>query len=220
MANELILLVAYQFPPCGGAGVQRVVQLCKYFPENGIDPLVLTTNESTYLKENRKLDESLNSFIPSDQKKIEISNPFPFKLKDVLLKLKLYPILWYVFYPILWEVEFSWAIRVCFSLRKIFNEYQNSIVLTTSGPFSSILIGLVAAKIFGKKWICDLRDPFTDAYAWNFPSMLHNRAIRRVELWSISKAMKVVVTSEATKNRYAELGISAEKIMVITNGYS
>jgi glycosyltransferase involved in cell wall biosynthesis len=36
------LLVAYSFPPVGGAGVQRVLKLTKYLPRHGIDPRVLT----------------------------------------------------------------------------------------------------------------------------------------------------------------------------------
>ncbi len=35
-------IVAYSFPPVGGAGVQRMLKLVKYLPEHGIDPRVLT----------------------------------------------------------------------------------------------------------------------------------------------------------------------------------
>ncbi len=36
------LVVAYAFPPVGGAGVQRAVKLVKYLPEHGVDAEVLT----------------------------------------------------------------------------------------------------------------------------------------------------------------------------------
>jgi len=36
------LLVAYGFPPVGGAGVQRVLKLTKYLPAHGVTPSVLT----------------------------------------------------------------------------------------------------------------------------------------------------------------------------------
>src|SRR6185312_6160070 len=38
------LLVAYGFPPVGGAGVQRVLKLTKYLPAHGITPRVLTVS--------------------------------------------------------------------------------------------------------------------------------------------------------------------------------
>lgn len=36
------LVVTYVFPPVGGAGVQRTTKLCKYLPEHGVTPTVLT----------------------------------------------------------------------------------------------------------------------------------------------------------------------------------
>lgn len=36
------LVVTYVFPPVGGAGVQRTAKLCKYLPEHGVTPTVLT----------------------------------------------------------------------------------------------------------------------------------------------------------------------------------
>jgi glycosyltransferase involved in cell wall biosynthesis len=38
------LIVAYSFPPVGGAGVQRVLKLTKYLPDHGIRPAVLTVS--------------------------------------------------------------------------------------------------------------------------------------------------------------------------------
>ena len=37
-----VLVVAYVFPPAGGAGVQRVTKFVKYLPEFGWDCSVLT----------------------------------------------------------------------------------------------------------------------------------------------------------------------------------
>lgn len=36
------LVVSYNFPPVGGAGVQRVLKLVKYLPAHGVEPSVLT----------------------------------------------------------------------------------------------------------------------------------------------------------------------------------
>jgi glycosyltransferase involved in cell wall biosynthesis len=37
-----VVLVSYTFPPVGGAGVGRMLKLCKFLPEHGIEPVVLT----------------------------------------------------------------------------------------------------------------------------------------------------------------------------------
>ncbi|MFO0675370.1 MAG: glycosyltransferase [Polyangiaceae bacterium] len=45
MAVDLrALLVAYAFPPVGGAGVQRALKLAKYLPSHGVTPSVLTVS--------------------------------------------------------------------------------------------------------------------------------------------------------------------------------
>jgi len=56
------LVVAYAFPPVGGAGVQRVQKLVKYLPLHGVTPSVLTVaNPSVPLR-----DDSLESDLPKD----------------------------------------------------------------------------------------------------------------------------------------------------------
>jgi hypothetical protein len=61
-ARERALLVAYAFPPVGGAGVQRMSKLAKYLPSNGFTPQVLTVaNPSVPLT-----DESLARDLPPD----------------------------------------------------------------------------------------------------------------------------------------------------------
>lgn len=56
-----LLLVSYNFPPVGGAGVQRPLKLAKYLPEHGIETSVLSVaNPSVPLR-----DESLLEELPS-----------------------------------------------------------------------------------------------------------------------------------------------------------
>ncbi len=42
--NLRALIVTYVFPPVGGAGVQRTAKLCKYLPDHGVTPTVLTAS--------------------------------------------------------------------------------------------------------------------------------------------------------------------------------
>lgn len=60
--SRRLLLVAYQFPPVGGAGVQRVTKFVKYLPQFGWQVTVLTVkNPSVPI-----LDESLLRDIPAE----------------------------------------------------------------------------------------------------------------------------------------------------------
>ncbi|MBS1118356.1 MAG: hypothetical protein H6Q90_584 [Deltaproteobacteria bacterium] len=61
MAEDLrVLLVAYAFPPVGGAGVQRMLKLAKYLPRNGVTPSILTVSNPSV----PVLDETLSRDLP------------------------------------------------------------------------------------------------------------------------------------------------------------
>ena len=55
-----VLLIAYQFPPVGGAGVQRVAKFTRYLPEHGWDVSVLTVSKPSV----PLFDHSLVDVIP------------------------------------------------------------------------------------------------------------------------------------------------------------
>jgi len=45
--NKKILFVTFNFPPLRSAGVSRIVRFCKYLPQFGWDPFVLTVNKKS-----------------------------------------------------------------------------------------------------------------------------------------------------------------------------
>jgi len=51
-----VLVVAFSFPPQAEVGGIRVSQFCKYLPDNGISPIVLTSTPESY--------ESIDETIP------------------------------------------------------------------------------------------------------------------------------------------------------------
>ncbi len=54
------LVVSYSFPPVGGAGVARVLKLCKYLPAHGIDPTVLTVKNPSVPLLDRSLEKDVS----------------------------------------------------------------------------------------------------------------------------------------------------------------
>lgn len=59
-----VLIITYYWPPSGGAGVQRWLKFCKYLPEFGIEPIVLTVDAeyASYAQ----IDESLKAEVSKD----------------------------------------------------------------------------------------------------------------------------------------------------------
>ncbi|MBP8864209.1 MAG: glycosyl transferase family 1, partial [Anaerolineae bacterium] len=56
-----VLVIAYYFPPQGGAGVQRTLKFVKYLPQFGWQPVILTAKPTGKLQ-----DASLLAEIPKD----------------------------------------------------------------------------------------------------------------------------------------------------------
>lgn len=62
--SKKALIVSYAFPPSAAVGVYRVIKFCKYLPQFGWEPVVLTVNEAVSYSR----DESLFEQLPRDLK--------------------------------------------------------------------------------------------------------------------------------------------------------
>ena len=74
--KKKILIITYYWPPSGGAGVQRWVKFCKYLPDFGYEPIVLTVENGTY----PLTDTSLLDQIPADTKVYRSKSIEPYSL--------------------------------------------------------------------------------------------------------------------------------------------
>lgn len=217
---EKILFVAYQFPPRGGPGVQRSVAFVKNLRAMGFDPVVLTINEEDITRAGYQTDASVLSELPNDLQIIRTPAHEPIGLIRFLMKIKLYRLVWFFFYPLFWEWSARWPRKVYKKAEEIVTAQNIKLVYTTSGPFSSMLLGRMLQKNLGIKWVADLRDPYTDAYAWQFPSKLHWLSRRKFEKKLFCMPDKLVVNTEAVRKLYLKRELVTEdKITVITNGY-
>src|ERR1700758_4139980 len=157
----------------GGPGVQRSTKFVSYLKQFDYDPIVFTIKEDDILKMSVNIDNTLLDSIPKDIKIIRTNSGELFWLTKILNALKLYRLFWYFLFPFFWEKSVFWPFINFFKAKKIVNEEDIKIVYTSSAPYSSMLLGFFLQKKNKVKWVADLRDPYTDAYAWSFPSKLH-----------------------------------------------
>lgn len=217
---EKVLFVAYQFPPRGGPGVQRSVAFVKNLRALGYDPIVLTIHEEDIRKGGYQTDESILKVLPADLQIIRTPAHEPIAWIRFLMKIKLYRMVWFFFYPLLWEWSARWPKKVYGKAEELVKQHNIKLVYTTSGPFSSMELGKLLQERLGVKWVADLRDPYTDAYAWQFPTKFHWLAQRRFEKKLFCLPDHMIVNTEAVRKLYLKRQLIAEdKITVITNGY-
>lgn len=232
---EKVLVITYYWPPSGGAGVQRWLKFCKYLPEFGVEPIVLTVNEedaaypvidksftkdiATGLKVFKTPAKNFYKLYGAFKKRNKVpqggvpsgNNSFKSKISLVLRN--------HLFVP---DPRIGWNKEALKKAREIIEQEDITSILTTSPPHSSQLIGLVLKKEFPKlKWTADLRDPWTDIYYYKDlnHSNWSDQANKKKERAVLENADQLVVVSPHMKKLFASKGIDSKKINVVPNGY-
>ncbi len=217
---EKILVIAYQFPPRGGPGVHRSINLVKYLREFGYEPVVLTVSAEDVKAGGHQFDQTLCDLIPEGIHIERTPSYEPVRLIRLLTKLRLFRIAWFLFYPLFWEWSARWSKKVFPVAESLIRKHNIRLVYTSSGPFSVMGLGKKLKEKTGVKWVVDLRDPYTDAYAWDFPSKFHWLGRRRFERKTFSAADRLIVNTPEVLRLYIERGLTTvNKSVCITNGY-
>ena len=218
--NKKILVIAHHFPPMGGPGTHRSLQFVKNLYQFGYLPVVLTITLDDIKKSPYPADESLLNIVPENLEIHRISTKIPEKFIKVTTKLKIFRLFWFFFYPLFWEQSALWPYNSIKKAKQIIRENNIGIIYTSSGPFSSLLLGYLLKKKCKVKWIADLRDPFTDGYMWQWPGKIQWYMSKLFERCMFKQVDKLIVNTNDVKQLYLKRNIiSPEKITVITNGF-
>ncbi len=211
-----VLFIAYNFPPHGGAGVQRSLKFVKYLPELGWQPLVVTTTANASLVQ----DSSLLNDIPSQTPIIRIPGFSISRLQTQAIKYHLGRAV--VGLNVLLQLPDAtrfWAHQARKTVGRLIEEEKPQLIYTTSGPYSSHLLGLWAREQFKIPWFADFRDPWSKNLL--LPYLPGYRTInRQIERRVLATADRIACVSEPwLMDLQANLGCCTEKFMVLTNGY-
>ncbi|MCF8223787.1 MAG: glycosyltransferase family 4 protein [Bacteroidales bacterium] len=230
-----ILIITYYWPPCGGAGVQRWLKFTRYMPENGWKPFVLTVDPA--FAQYPAIDSSLEKDIHPDTIVHKTKAVNYFKLgggssrsvvsgagfatgrKSIFSKIARFT-RGNLFIP---DPRKGWNNYAIQRAVEIIKKEDISYVVTTSPPHSTQLIGLALKKrLPGIKWICDLRDPWTDIYYYReFYGTPPARAYdKKLERRVLREADKIITVGNSLASLFMDKDASVKKkISVITNGY-
>ncbi|NLL80860.1 MAG: glycosyltransferase family 4 protein [Tissierellia bacterium] len=151
---EKVLIIANEFPPMGGAGVQRTSKFVKYLPKFGFEPVVVTKEHVSDLT-----DETLLDDLP-DGLKIYNLKPYDMVNRKGLLRIPLKFIGTRILSP---DAEYFWYYFNRKKVRDIIEKEKIKCIYTTSFPYSSHLMGLYLKELMPELvWIADFRDEWTN----------------------------------------------------------
>jgi len=203
-----ILIVAYHFPPqAGSSGLLRALKFCRYLPEFGWLPTVLTIDPRAY----ERTDDSQMAEVPPEVNVIRafgLDSQRHLSLRGRYLRTSALPDRWA-----------SWLAGAIPA--GLYNIRKNNIdvILTTYPVASAVLIGYFLHVFSGKPWIVDFRDSMTEEGYPEDP--LARRTYQWIERKAIRHGSRLIFTAPSTVRMYLERypTLSPDKCLLLPNGY-
>jgi glycosyltransferase involved in cell wall biosynthesis len=234
--SRRVLVIAYIFPPAGGAGVQRATKFVKYLPHHGWLPSVLTVaNPSVPL-----FDASLGADIPPDTiirrartlepgyaLKAAVASETPAapnwsvrlrqRIKRTALRLsKLF------LQP---DVQVLWIPDALREGRRLLRQVPHAAILATAPPYSTFLVGAALSRHSGLPLVLDYRDEWdiSSTYMENHrPDPLSRAIQRRMQQWVVRTAKALIATTPGSARALRSVcrqAHSQARVSWIYNGY-
>ena len=189
-----ILICSFYFPPTGGGGVQRPLKFAQLLPEFGIETHVLAPSNARWMHHeepppalaSRYLNRAL--FL-GPRGRLPAEELYGRRGGDRLLrKLWLTPRRF-----LLPDEDVTWLPTALAVATRIVRRERIDVLLTTSPPTSVHLVGALAQRLTGVRWVADVRDSIVA----NHDRRLERRAARAKEETHRSVARLVAKRADA-----------------------
>lgn len=235
-----LLVISYAFPPQAEVGALRVAHLCRYLPEYGIKPIVLTAQERFY--------DSLDSSIPFPHEAKVVRTPVsptPLDLykrwfvrgnrysthngnagsaaargatsagggavrKSLLILLQTPDPYW------------GWIFPARPAVDELIEAEKPDAVFSSAPVWASHLVARYAKKKYGLPWLSDYRDPWA-----------HNETVKRMPKWRqwidlrleascIRRSDLIICNTERIREIFREAypDLAPERFAVLSNGFA
>lgn len=185
-----VLVLAYYFPPVGGAGVQRTLKFVKYLASLGWDATVVSTRSKAYAAR----DASLVEEVPhSTHVTRSAALPLARYVGIALYHLRLMRLRAFVLWP---DGGLGWMPFAFIAAMRAARRDRPDVLFSTSSPYGSHLVALLVARLTGLPWVADFRDEWaSNPYLTDQPRLLAGLS-ERAELAITSHATRVVVAAD------------------------
>lgn len=216
------LVATASFPATGGSRIDKFV---KFLPQAGIEPIVLSAQES-YSERARGLRDK---FYPPALKTMHarslgwsyFTERYLDRNRDAsdynLLRLLSWPerLIYVPDYMVRWIPH---GLRLA---REAIEREGIAAVLTSSPPESTHLIGLRLKRELGIRWVADFRDLWTERTLLHRPATpLHDRWIRKLEESVFGEADHIIANTPENAQRYLDrFPFLRDRLSVIPNGF-
>lgn len=215
-----VLIVSYYFPPLGLAGTARAVALANFFAGRGDEVIVISVKPIAYPAYDKameaKIDPRLQVIRASSSDPARIQHFLPMVSLKKLLGVKTKGALASSMFP---DSKIGFVNGARKAVRKLIRQGEKTLLITTSPPMSSHLVGMNCPESREITWLADFRDIWSSLPFESGDPEYHRRAeelLRQI----IDRAALVTATSPKTARTLADRHNASNKLMFLPNGFS
>jgi len=224
--SRRVLVITNYFPPGGGVGVQRVLNIVKHLEEHDWQPLVLCNAHPHAIPH----DPTLLAALPADLavRRIPPLIAFPACARLGRKRTSAPPstlplrLLCFLLVP---DPFIGWVRPAVRAALRWCREEEIDLILTTSPPHSTHFVGRIVNRRLGLPWVADFRD------AWSTDPdrhlSLHNRLRislleKRQERRVVEAADRIVSVTDVHRDDFLVRfpALAREDVRVVMNGYA
>ncbi|HYM52028.1 MAG TPA: glycosyltransferase [Candidatus Dormibacteraeota bacterium] len=245
MSRRRVMVVAYNFPPVAGTGIERTIKHVIYLPDHGWQPVVVAPANPAA----RVVDRASLVRVPTGTEVHRAPSLEPAHARGLMRRLlrkdaadvqagsasatasdaggstalrRLLNAAWARIIPALFfpDEQLLWVPSAVAVGWRAHRRHPVDVLYSSAPPFSShVAAGLLKARI-GVPWIADFRDPWIgNSYARPL-GPVHRRMQAALERWMVHRADRVVFSTARMGEYYAaRYPDRADRFVVIPNGY-
>ncbi len=188
--TRTVLLLAYFFPPLGGAGVQRTLKFAKYLPEYGYRPVVVTTRSRHYPASDPTLLAELPGTVPVMRARDPAMLRWATLGFDYLGMAGPRAVVSWA------DGAAAWIPAATVLALRATRRHRPSVILSSAPPFATHLAAWTTARRTGLPWVADFRDEFSANPHAEGRTTLIDRLNRWTERRVIADAAGVVTVAD------------------------
>jgi glycosyltransferase involved in cell wall biosynthesis len=200
-----VALLAYYFPPLGGAGVQRAVTLARRLPALGWQPVVVTGpagGGDRWSPHDAGLGAGLDGL-----EVVRVAGPEPPRGEGRAAR-------WL-------RVRSEWARWWADGAAAALEGVDADVILATLSPFQGAAPAARAAAARAIPWVADLRDPWALDEMFVYPSRWHRGAELRAMARDLATATAIVMNTPEARHALREAlpALTPQLVAPVPNGF-
>lgn len=247
MNHRRLMVVAYNFPPVAGTGVERTLKHVTFLPEYGWQPVVVAPANPAY----RLIDPASLERVPPGTEVHRAPLLEPAHARGVLRRLlrreraaavgigeavgaaaerandsaglrRLLNAAWARIIPALFfpDEQLLWAPSAALVGWATHRKHPVAMLYSSAPPFSTHLAAGLLTRLIGVPWVADFRDPWIGNSFARPLGAPHRRLQATLERWIVSRADRSVFATGRLRDSYAaRYPTLADRFVVIPNGY-